>query len=711
MKLHGVEGMSPENIRDEVHRGGRLVIYRYCVSVFVLTLRRPSDIYLIKAGHSPVTAGLPFVAISLLFGWWGFPWGPIYTVESVYRNLSGGEDVTEGVLRQILPAAAVPAPPPAPTTFAAAVAPRRGFNLKVAGFMAISAVVLIAGGVSIYCFQQQQNLTVALVSGLDTPYTVTLNGTPYALPAHRVKILSLPEGDVTVQDAEGGHVVGAPQTFHFATPFFSHLDHEQVAVINPDRAAVLLNEEVRYYPDNATPLAREEPVYSVLANQPSYFIAKPDYVLVPAEHHISMPSGSTRTVKTHLELLTDAPLSGVLGILGKKSDYAAVREHVMILARSRGDEAFLQAALGGLKPEDFRAFFATRLGERPVQVEWHRYYQETTQYNEPARDLLPEYQAALRKEPGNGALMYLLGRITPDQDAALDLFRQALRTEPPCPQALAALGYDALCEARFQEALDQLTAAEKAGVTGKVRRQYRREVYFALGRYDDLLAEIAADRQATPLDVTLAAEDIKASLAAGKGDAVAIEKKTKFLAALRASHAPDDALADSDAYLQSVIDYQAGRLQAYAGRLSRFDAPFYKFRAAFARGELKAAADAALGDAHPRPTPFLLLYLLAKRAGDDQQAERHFAHAVELMRKQTASFRQAAELVAAPRPDPAGICRLHLEVEDKRVLLTALELHDPANAPMYRELADKLNYDPDFPREFLRTFLEPAGKS
>jgi hypothetical protein len=34
----------------------------------------------------------------LILGWWGFPWGFIYTPMVILKNFSGGEDVTERVM-------------------------------------------------------------------------------------------------------------------------------------------------------------------------------------------------------------------------------------------------------------------------------------------------------------------------------------------------------------------------------------------------------------------------------------------------------------------------------------------------------------------------------------------------------------------------------------------------------------------------------------
>jgi hypothetical protein len=710
MKLHGMEGMSSETLRDEINRGGRLVVYTYCVSFFVLTLKRPTDVRLIRAGHSPVSTGLPYVFVSLLFGWWGIPWGPIYTIEAIYRNLGGGIDVTNDVLRQLMPATSAASVAPAPSLTVAPPVPARKFNLKTAGFMAFAAVALIVGGLAIYCYQQAQHLTVALVSGLDQPYAVKLNGTEYRLGPHASKVVTLPEGEFTLEDAPGNHVVGETRKFQLATPFFSHLDTEMVAVINPDRAAVLFNEEVLYYSDGTTPPANEEPAYTVLAAEQTYFFAKPDYVIETPPERTSMPSGTARTVKTRLELARETSLQGVAQILGKKAGYGTMREHLMILAHHRADEALLATALINLQPADLPAFFQIRLGERPVLVEWHRYYQQEMQTSQPDRDLAAEYRGYLRKEPTDGALMYLLGRVT-DEDESQQLWQRALAATPPCPQALAALGYDDMCEARFAEALEKFSTAEKAGATGPGRAYYRRMAYLALGQYDPLLAEIRTDRKSTPFDLELAGEEIRVVLAASRDAGAARKLKADFLASLRAARATSEFEADANAYLQAAIDYQSGDLADYASQVSHFDAAFYKIRAAVTSGQIQPAAKAILGQPHPRSSEILLLYLLAKRSGDDAQADQFFAQSLEIMKKEAPEYRKTAQLLTASKLDANRLCQLRVEAGEKCILLTALSLRDPANRPAYLAMAAKLDFNPDFPHQFVHSFLAPADKS
>jgi hypothetical protein len=100
-KIRGIEGLKQGELDFELQRGAKFVLFQYCISVVILTFRRPSDIYFLRAGENPVVKGLPFTLVSLLAGWWGIPWGPIYTVQSIYNNLRGGKDVTQAVVNSL----------------------------------------------------------------------------------------------------------------------------------------------------------------------------------------------------------------------------------------------------------------------------------------------------------------------------------------------------------------------------------------------------------------------------------------------------------------------------------------------------------------------------------------------------------------------------------------------------------------------------------
>jgi hypothetical protein len=108
MKIVGIERMSAQELHEAVSRGGRFVVYQYCISVLVMSFRRSSSVHFVPAGASAAKKGAPFSLLSLLAGWWGIPWGPIWTISTVYRNSAGGVDVTHGVMHALAPRPEIP---------------------------------------------------------------------------------------------------------------------------------------------------------------------------------------------------------------------------------------------------------------------------------------------------------------------------------------------------------------------------------------------------------------------------------------------------------------------------------------------------------------------------------------------------------------------------------------------------------------------------
>jgi hypothetical protein len=86
MQIVGAEGLTVSEVEEEVRRGGRFVYFPYCVSLLVVTLRRASDIHFIRAGEGTLGKSWPYVLLSFLLGWWGFPWGFVYTPVGCHRS-------------------------------------------------------------------------------------------------------------------------------------------------------------------------------------------------------------------------------------------------------------------------------------------------------------------------------------------------------------------------------------------------------------------------------------------------------------------------------------------------------------------------------------------------------------------------------------------------------------------------------------------------
>jgi hypothetical protein len=97
LRIRGLEGLAPADLEKELKAGGRFVFFEYSISLVAVSLRRPTDIYFLRHGQYAWVRGLPYTVLSFLLGWWGLPWGFIYTPLAIFTNLTGGRDVTAEV--------------------------------------------------------------------------------------------------------------------------------------------------------------------------------------------------------------------------------------------------------------------------------------------------------------------------------------------------------------------------------------------------------------------------------------------------------------------------------------------------------------------------------------------------------------------------------------------------------------------------------------
>lgn len=82
-------------------RESEVVAPIFCMSVVSFTARWPGDFRSLCLKHARVRA-LGAVLFSAVFGWWGIPWGPIWTADALSLNLStGGATLESDVIADI----------------------------------------------------------------------------------------------------------------------------------------------------------------------------------------------------------------------------------------------------------------------------------------------------------------------------------------------------------------------------------------------------------------------------------------------------------------------------------------------------------------------------------------------------------------------------------------------------------------------------------
>ena len=97
-EIIGLDNLTVEEVNQELANGAKFVVFLYCFSLAIITFKRSSNIYFIKAGEGTLKKSIKFTLISLFVGWWGIPWGIIYTIEALITNLQGGRDMTSQIM-------------------------------------------------------------------------------------------------------------------------------------------------------------------------------------------------------------------------------------------------------------------------------------------------------------------------------------------------------------------------------------------------------------------------------------------------------------------------------------------------------------------------------------------------------------------------------------------------------------------------------------
>jgi hypothetical protein len=102
--IRGIGRMTVGEMRAEVRQGARFVTFEYVLS-FVISRRKNSPVFFVRPGERTFFRSLPYNLLTLVAGWWSFPFGPANTIGAVKDNLQGGRNVTAQVIEQILDAA------------------------------------------------------------------------------------------------------------------------------------------------------------------------------------------------------------------------------------------------------------------------------------------------------------------------------------------------------------------------------------------------------------------------------------------------------------------------------------------------------------------------------------------------------------------------------------------------------------------------------
>jgi tetratricopeptide (TPR) repeat protein len=351
-------------------------------------------------------------------------------------------------------------------------------------------LILIASGLAIQNAYRQRHRRLEVISLFNKPVRVALDeappveirGTgslPVAEGVHKVKITGPVEEEFPI-DVHSG--------------YFERWTSSPRWILNPGAAAAFEQATVHYAVANARP-----PAVKLIVGERWVEIPHVDYFLESPPAQLQLDSKSQDVSKQVFTLVHEAPDAIFRRAVEEKNPLNAFSfaEGQLLLNPNDADLAsdYCGASVHFKQVDRVQAFLKKRIVERPVSIHLHRAYQTCASFAHQDKELQAEYAAFLAKEPNNAALMYLLGRATPDRKTQHELFDKATRTDPQLGWPWYALAYDAATSGDWPACLTLLSHIPHPEQLATQGGELLKLARFATG-HAELVATAAQDKLA-----------------------------------------------------------------------------------------------------------------------------------------------------------------------------------------------------------------------
>lgn len=704
MIIPGTEGLSPAQIRDLVARGGRFVAYEFCVSIVVMTFKNSSGVRFLRPRETGFLSNFLYSLLTVSLGWWGFPWGPIYSFMALATNLKGGLDVTEAVL-QGLPDEGVPALPVPEDSFRPAESrkPSRFSPAPLAALGCLAALVFLV--VAWVQQDHRRHMPTLLLNGTDKAYAVLLNGRSHQLAPHARLQLELPEGPVEV--AAELPYLGSTYNYSLDTDAVP-VSGDKMLVLNPDCSALVLQEFTQYVEAGSTPGPERPAVLHF--GKAWHVLDKPHYVLSQFPNNIQMTKGVGRTEKTRLDAWTQGTLADRLRALSQMKGAKDVEAWFTALGALNPDwKELLELAPIHLKGAALDAFLEMHLKDLPVRLEWHRLYQNVHLVTGRGEALLEPYKLLAESDLHDGNLAYLYGRLLPNNAEAEAWLVRAVQAEKPSSIAWRALAFNDFSAGRLEGALTRLDEALAAGESADDMYSLSNDILLALGRAPELLARLKLMPVVKGTEATRASRELKLVYMIS-GAEVAQRVIDAFIATLPATQRAEQEPVLRN-WLEGQLAYLKGDDKGFVASVKEDFPDWLRYNAAVVKGDFAEAAAVQGAQAPQTSAGWFLLYEAATLAGD-ARAKEYWGRALEVLSVEGIEGPKLRDMLEGRTPLDGGfIASLPQAGNQKRILLTACALRFPQKARDFTHLALKYNQDPEFPARLITKACQEARKS
>lgn len=706
MKILGIEGMGASELSFELQRGGRFVFYKFCVSALYVTYRRSSDIYFIRPGESTRRRGWRYTLLSLLAGWWGFPWGPIYTIGSIATNLGGGVDVTDQVAASLKGVAYTP-----DITGPVAQGVRPMWILAALG--GIAALVLLGFGSVFWYASRHQHMDV--VNGFGVPVAVSVPGVGRIVVPKRDRVrLTLPEG-ARIVGVRVGKAAAEKVKIDIQSGFWATLKGRDAFVLNPGRGAVLYWETATYSED---PGPGDKGDFRLYSGKPFLTVRNVDYIFESFPKTVEIDENE-KAVKTRLDVVRLPPVRLVEAMERLKSPADRILSYAEAhLTFEPPDGSLLKAYLLECvtsHQEKMGVDFLRRgLAARPVRVEWHRAYQDLSRALGRQDEVAAQYDEMLKESPGNSALLYLRGRLCSSNRESVGYFARSIDADPRNPYPWFADAYCYLSEGHLHKALGACRRALALNSSNGDARTMLFKIRFALGDLPALKDEAQSALKRSPGDFEPLDDLLQVCAAQGdkRGARAAVDG---FLSHIKGESAARK--AEDRAMVRAILAYYEGDAKACLDDLTRaapsLGAKFQRFQAHLAHLQMtEAELDVQALPGANSAYDHLALAEGWRLAGNGAMARVEMSTTIKKFSASGTRRRTVASLLKGGCPLVlAKVDDLDLEADQKALLCICLAPLYPARRQALLTRARKLDLDLAPPHLLLKTALDRTMKS
>ena len=506
--------------------------------------------------------------------------------------------------------------------------------------------------------------------------------------------------------------------FGVSNGFFERFSNRSAFVLNPGGAATLLRMNIDYYSkDMPRPQNAGRPKYSLHFGEESFSFHDVDYAFETPPHEIEMEKGTKIESKVALSVLSEEPWA-VLSMFPdgtppqERADYLESQ-----LRRGSANDTLLEVYFGlrmaANQLDRCREFLAEGLSKKPINIEWHRMYQETYQTVGRRAEVAAQYRKKLDAHPKDSALLYLTGRVTADAKQRRQYFEQAVEADGKNAYPQYALAYDYASAGDFAKAKPFAETACKLKPKHIDMELKSYEIRFALREYGPLENDLHQKLVLTPLNWELVERLMQVQAAAG-----AIERawatQGEFVRQIEQQDSPGQNADPGQYGLQSRLNllYLEGDMHGFLseclGLRNLAKAASESFTAHVELGNLseaETALTASMSGNDPEQRA-LLLSLAWSRTGNREKADAWRKQALEHLRRGSDELKLAATILESGKIDREEIDGLTLATPLKSLWLVALADGSPEHRQELLDYAEKLNTDTYFPHRFLKRTIE-----